>query len=312
MTTPNQPSNNDDVTFGELLSESRKKKPEYDVISETDTFDNYFSKKKNEPPFFEGNDSQIFILQHHNKISPYEVDDVVRGKTTVTQLPMKFLSNSIQAHIFIGIFLFIACAFVGFITYRQAQLTLFSHQVVDGIITNKSTYRCGKNNSSTCYRIDYDYRFRDTPFETYDTVDSNTYHSVGFGDEVDITVSEQHPDISVLGRPTFHIGYWFGVLGLISLPTWWFLSFNMNYHKFRRIQTTGQLIIGQIDNISVSYHKGNMNVSLTYHLKSPVTQEFLKASKTTTRNDLKGYTEKIRIGSPVGVVYANDKEFDIL
>jgi hypothetical protein len=300
----------------DLFEEAEKTPPT--STPKDDIFVDEPKKEKNDEAFWGKSKTDlddIFLLRHHKDISPYELrqalDDQRMGFSQKTPLRIKFLYDTKVNIVWAGIFLVIFGGIAGWMAIDKAMVTLAPHAVATGVVQDTSTYRCGKNNTSTCYRITVSYVANDKNYTQTDTVSRDLYNTAQSEGVIPVTYNLGDPftymevGLVVWGQwDTLFVG------AMIFIALCYFYGSFYYYQKSRALKNSNQLILGKLTNVRTTTNKGTLTVHVEYRFTNPEGTD-IRGKQSYVRNDLKKKQLPYK-SLPIVVTYVNDKNHRIL
>lgn len=186
------------------------------------------------------------------------------------------------------------------------------------IINLDFTSSTNKGRTTYTYYITYAYFVRtDNPdqparYTFRQKVSNDTYNSLSDGSKITVRYLPDSPEISRFVDDTEDDGKLFALIGsLIAGGTLVASSFSLRTRaRNRRLEHEGQFIAGKITETNGMSMKSGYQVTLTYTFISPEGSS-LTRKESAIRNDLRKKALPA-IGTPVAVVYADEKVYRVL
>jgi hypothetical protein len=213
---------------------------------------------------------------------------------------------------FIAIGLFVI-VFAG-TEWRSYHILNTTGQVVRGEYTDKYI-TTDDDDGGTTYHVDYRYEVNGITYTGSHSVDQGLYSRVENGAGVDILYAPGDPGLSrVEGTNDISTPIFLTVFAVFwNLISWGiFLAAIVGYRQDRQLMREGQLVRGELVNISGrNGSKGRYYVSADYRFQPPDGGIPISKRQTATRDDLRR-TGLPEAGTPVMVMYKNRKHFKML
>lgn len=205
---------------------------------------------------------------------------------------------------------------------RRAYL-LTNGTKIRGTIT-ELRYSSGRR--STSYYADYRYRVDGQPFTGSTSISSGQYSSTDAGDAIQIVYNRDNPSEHIIegqfsnasaGSGTRTVGFVIGGFALLLLGLFGYL-----YSREQALYKNGKLVRGTLTNLGASWYRGNLTMNATFQFTTPDTGKTITKMNSAQRNDMRKRVNMINWqvkpetlpypGSPVVVLYANERNFRLL
>ena len=165
------------------------------------------------------------------------------------------------------------------------------------------------------YYVQFSYNVSERTYTVEQDVYINTYNTLTTGTHVTIRYLQDDPTQARLSGPNADEQstslYFFMVFGTwaVAIIVTYFLVTHML--RNRQMAADGQLVEGVVVGASLARAKSSYVLKMKYTFTSPISGQNMTRRESTNRSDLKG-TSGPAPGTPIKVLYLNDKTFRVL